>query len=196
MKDKEDNLHVPCWIYQKDEGIPHDVCDYYYNKWSSKKAEPAKVEIENKKQKNYDEKVNKKTRDVKTIQLPTYTGITSYLVAASLDANFQNWKYKLSYCSQSEYLIYKRNGKYTTHVDYSFKTNQDYVRKLTCLTVLNDNFKGGLFYLVNGVCEKFFPPQEKCNIIIFPSWTLHGCETVYEGQRHAVVAWMNGKQYT
>ena len=43
MKDKEDNLHVPCWIYQKDEGIPHDVCDYYYNKWSSKKAEPAKV---------------------------------------------------------------------------------------------------------------------------------------------------------
>ena len=77
MKDKEDNLHVPCWIYQKDEGIPHDVCDYYYNKWSSKKAEPAKVEIENKKQKNYDEKVNKITRDVKTIQLPTYTGITS-----------------------------------------------------------------------------------------------------------------------
>ena len=112
------------------------------------------------------ELIDKKVRDVKKIDLPPYTGVTSYLIAAALDANFQNWKYDITFCSQSEYLIYKRNGKYTTHVDYAFAQNQEYVRKLTCLTILNDDFKGGLFYLVNGSGEKFIPPQKKGNIII------------------------------
>ena len=76
----------------------------------------------------------------------------------------------------------------------SFAQNQEYVRKLTCITIINDGFKGGLFYILNGSGEKFFPPQKKGDIIVFPSSTLHGCETVYEGQRHAVVAWMNGRQ--
>ena len=182
------NLHVPCWVYQNDQGISHKVCNYYVDKYKNHKTETAKTENKNKK-----EVINRKARDVKKIDIPPFTGVASYLIAAALDANFQNWKYDITFCSQAVYLIYKRNGKYTSHVDYSFSQNQEYVRKLTCLTILNDDFKGGLFYLIDGSGEKFFPPQKKGNIIIFPSYSLHGCETVYEGQRHAVVAWMNGK---
>lgn len=183
------SLIVPCWVYQDDQGIPHDVCDYFINKYKNQKTTKAKTDSLKK------EVVNKKVRDVHKIDLPPYTGVASYLIAAALDANFQNWKYDITFCSQAEYLIYKRNGKYTTHVDYSFAQNQEYVRKLTCITILNDGFKGGLFYILNGSGEKFFPPQKKGDIIVFPSSTLHGCETIYEGQRHAVVAWMNGKQF-
>tara|TARA_R100000005_G_C4995093_1_gene201984 strand:- start:111 stop:695 length:585 start_codon:yes stop_codon:yes gene_type:complete len=193
MKKVEDNIEnmvVPCWIYQNDHGIPHDVCDYYVKKHENKKFTLGKTGIFEKQ-----EKVDKNVRDVKKIDLPTFTGVTSYLIAAALDANFQNWNYHLNCCSQSEYLIYTRNGRYTTHIDYEYARNQEYVRKLTCITILNDKFKGGLFYIINGNGEKHFPPQEKGNIIIFPSNTLHGCETVYEGQRHAVVAWMSGKQF-
>ena len=183
------NIIVPCWVYENDQGIPDDVCDYFVNKYQNAKTTSGKTDGKNK------ELIDKKVRDVKKIDLPPYTGVTSYLIAAALDANFQNWKYDITFCSQSEYLIYARNGKYTTHVDYSFAQNQEYVRKLTCITILNDGFKGGLFYILNGSGEKFFPPQKKGDIIVFPSSTLHGCETIYEGQRHAVVAWMNGRQF-
>ena len=40
MKKVEDNIEnmvVPCWIYQNDHGIPHDVCDYYVKKHENKK---------------------------------------------------------------------------------------------------------------------------------------------------------------
>ena len=29
------SLIVPCWVYQDDQGIPHDVCDYFINKYKN-----------------------------------------------------------------------------------------------------------------------------------------------------------------
>ena len=29
------NIIVPCWVYENDQGIPDDVCDYFVNKYQN-----------------------------------------------------------------------------------------------------------------------------------------------------------------
>ena len=31
------NIIVPCWVYENDQGIPDDVCDYFINKYQNAK---------------------------------------------------------------------------------------------------------------------------------------------------------------
>jgi PKHD-type hydroxylase len=64
-------------------------------------------------------------------------------------------------------------------------------RKLTVLAFLNDDFKGGKFFLQTGH-EKIYPPQKKGTVLVFPSFILHGVEDVEEGERYSVVTWMVG----
>ena len=65
------NTIVPCWVYENDQGIPHDVCDYFVNKYQNTKTTSGKTDCKNK------ELIDKKVRDVKKIDLPPYTGVTS-----------------------------------------------------------------------------------------------------------------------
>ena len=180
------------WLYSNDnDSIPRDICKYYIEQFKTAKSEKASVGLDSQ------GRVDENIRKVKHANLPTWTGITSYLVAAAHDANFQNWNYAISKCNQSEYLKYTKTGKYETHTDYSFVRNRQLpmVRKLTALAVLNDNFKGGKFYLVDNSGNRFYPEMKAGSIIVFPSYLLHGCEPVTRGTRHAVVAWMEGPEF-
>ena len=180
------------WLYSNDnDSIPRDICKYYIEQFKTAKSEKASVGLDSQ------GRVDENIRKVKHANLPTWTGITSYLVAAAHDANFQNWNYAISKCNQSEYLKYTKSGKYETHTDYSFVRNRQspMVRKLTALALLNDNFKGGKFYLMDNSGNKFYPEMKAGSIIIFPSYLLHGCEPITRGTRHAVVAWMEGPEF-
>lgn len=53
------NIIVPCWVYENDQGIPHDVCDYFVNKYQNTKTTSGKTDGKNK------ELIDKKVRDVK-----------------------------------------------------------------------------------------------------------------------------------
>jgi predicted 2-oxoglutarate/Fe(II)-dependent dioxygenase YbiX len=130
-------------------------------------------------------------RNVKRVMLPTYKDIGGRLAAAGLSANHFHWKFDITHANQAEFLAYPAGGRYTAHVD-TFIAHGEECRKLTVLAFLNDNFKGGRFYIQDGH-ERFYPPQSKGTVLVFPSFMLHGVEDVEEGNRYSVVCWMVGK---
>ena len=132
-------------------------------------------------------------RNVQRLQLPLHAGIGATLTSIGLNVNKERWQYNITHSNQSEFLMYDVNGKYTTHVD-TFHQKSDETRKLTVLVFLNDNFEGGKFYIQNSD-ERFYPPQTKGTVLIFPSFMPHGVEPVTKGIRYSVVNWMVGPYF-
>lgn len=140
-------------------------------------------------------KVDRSVRNVNKVMLPVHKGIGARLAAVGLDANAQRWNFDIKKAKQSEFLKYPAGGgRYKSHIDtFLAKTpeNIEECRKVTVLAFLNDDFKGGKFFLQTGP-EKFYPPQEKGTVLAFPSFLLHGVEDVEEGERYSVVTWLVG----
>jgi len=190
-KTPEISNEVYAWCFQGAEGILDSVCDLYVNQLKDLPLEDATVGFDG------SGKVNDEVRKVKKRSLSCFSGVSSYLVSAAQNANMQIWKYDLDACSQSEYLQYAVDNKYDTHADYTFLTNRRElnVRKLTAISVLNDEFEGGQFYIIQEDGTPWYPPQGKGDVIVFPSYLLHGVTPVTSGTRHAVVAWINGPDF-
>jgi len=136
-------------------------------------------------------KINLNIRNVQRAVIPVYKDLGAQLVAAGLSANNQAWKFDITHANQAEFLIYPAGGHYVAHVD-TFMNLQDDCRKLTVLTFLNDDYEGGKFYLQLGH-EKYYPPQAKGTVLVFPSFFVHGVEPVTKGTRYSAVCWMVGK---
>jgi PKHD-type hydroxylase len=130
-------------------------------------------------------------RNVTRVMLPTHKDIGGRLAAAGLWANHQAWKFDITHANQAEFLAYPAGGRYQAHVDTFLQHGED-CRKLTVLAFLNDNFKGGKFFLQDGQ-NRYYPPQTKGTVLVFPSFIMHGVEDVKEGERFSVVCWMVGK---
>jgi len=137
------------------------------------------------------ENIDLTVRNVKRVMLPTYKDIGGRLAAAGLSANHHAWKFDITHANQAEFLAYPAGGRYQAHVD-TFIQHGDECRKLTVLAFLNDNFKGGKFFLQDGH-QRYYPPQTKGTVLVFPSFIMHGVEDVEEGERFSVVCWMVGK---
>lgn len=142
-----------------------------------------------------DGKVDKSIRNVNKVILPVYKGIGARLAAAGLDANAKRWKFDITRANQSEFLKYPAGGgRYKGHIDTHLIMSEESAketRKLTVLAFLNDDFKGGKFFLQTSH-ERIYPPQSKGTVLVFPSFILHGVEDVEEGERYSVVTWMVG----
>ena len=130
-------------------------------------------------------------RNVERVMLPVYKDVGGRLAAAGMNANNQAWKFDITHANQAEFLKYPAGGRYTTHVDTFMNPNEE-CRKLTVLVFLNDDFEGGKFYIQNGA-EKYYPPQQKGTVIVFPSFMPHGVEDIISGTRYSAVCWMVGK---
>jgi PKHD-type hydroxylase len=130
-------------------------------------------------------------RNVERVMLPTYKDIGGRLAAVGLSANHAAWQFDVTHANQAEFLIYPAGGRYQAHVDTFLKHGED-CRKLTVLAFLNDDFKGGKFFIQDGQ-NKHYPPQTKGTILVFPSFIMHGVEDIEEGERCSVVCWMVGK---
>jgi len=137
--------------------------------------------------------INLDIRNVLRLLLPMNQGIGATLTSCALNINYQKWKFDITHSNQTEFLMYDINGKYEAHVD-TFHQHGNECRKLTALAILNDNFEGGKFFIQNGH-EKIYPPQEKGDIIVFPSFMLHGVEPVTKGKRFTVVTWLVGPYF-
>lgn len=139
--------------------------------------------------------VDKTIRNVNRVILPVYKGIGARLAAVGLDANAQRWGFDVKKANQSEFLKYPAGGgRYKGHIDTFLSKepqNLQECRKVTVLAFLNDDYKGGKFFLQTGH-EKMYPPQKKGTVIAFPSFILHGVEDVEEGERYSVVTWLVG----
>lgn len=135
--------------------------------------------------------IDKTVRNVERVMLPTYKDIGGRLAAVGLSANHAAWQFDITHANQAEFLIYPAGGRYQAHVDTFLKQGDD-CRKLTVLAFLNDDFKGGKFFIQDGQ-NKHYPPQTKGTVLVFPSFIMHGVEDIEEGQRCSVVCWMVGK---
>jgi predicted 2-oxoglutarate/Fe(II)-dependent dioxygenase YbiX len=134
--------------------------------------------------------VNKEIRNVERVMLPVYKDIGGRLAAAGFCANNQAWKFNVTHANQGEFLKYPAGGRYTAHMD-TFLNPEGECRKLTILTFLNDDFEGGRFFIQDGH-ERYYPPQEKGTVLVFPSFLLHGVEDITSGTRYSAVCWLVG----
>lgn len=187
--DKRPNLNLPMtqmqhWLYT--DILTKEACDSLIKLYSGSTVskEPPVIGTGT-------GSIDKSIRNVERVLLPTYKDIGGRLAAAGLAANHHNWKFDITHANQAEFLIYPAGGRYQSHVD-TFLAHGEDCRKLTVLAFLNDDFKGGRFYLQNGH-ERFYPPQSKGTVLVFPSFLMHGVEDIEEGTRYSVVCWMVGK---
>jgi hypothetical protein len=137
--------------------------------------------------------INLDIRNVLRLPLPMNQGIGATLTSCALNINHQFWKFDVTHSNQTEFLMYDVKGKYEAHVD-TFHQHGVETRKLTALAILNDDFEGGKFYIMNSH-DKIYPPQDKGSIIVFPSFMVHGVEPVTKGKRFTVVTWLVGPYF-
>lgn len=184
-EEKDDDLTK--WIYT--DVLTEKDCDMLIQLYNKAPDEEAKIGN------GINGNVDKTVRNVNKVVLPVYKGIGARLAAVGLDANSQRWKFDITKANQAEFLKYPTGGgRYKGHIDTFLSKdskNLEECRKLTVLAFLNDDFKGGKFFLQVG-SEKIYPLQKKGTVLVFPSFILHGVEDVEEGERYSVVTWMVG----
>jgi len=141
------------------------------------------------------QQVDKTIRDTKRIVLSNDIGIGATLTGIGFQANAYKWKFDLTKSNQSEFLKYDKNGHFTSHID-SFLDDFDNkeTRKISIILILNNEFEGGKFWIQIGV-NKVYPKQDKGDIIIFPSFLLHGVEPITSGIRRSMITWLVGPYF-
>jgi len=178
-----------CYVMQK--AVSDAFCNKLIEEYSKPEVEKEQPFIGQ--GRDLEKNIDLNIRNVLRLPLPMNQGIGATLTSCALNLNHQFWKYNVTHSNQTEFLMYDVNGKYEAHVD-TFHGHSDETRKLTALAILNDDFEGGKFYLMNSH-EKIYPPQEKGDIIVFPSFIVHGVEPVTKGIRYTVVTWMVGPYF-
>jgi hypothetical protein len=174
--------------YVVKNGVSNNFCDNLIKEYSKDEVEKLQPEIS-----GIPGYIDLNIRNVARLQLPQNQGIGATLTSCGLNLNHQFWQYNITHSNQTEFLMYDINGKYEAHVD-TFHQLGNETRKLTCLAILNDDFEGGKFFVQQGH-EKIYPPQEKGDIIVFPSFMVHGVEPVIKGKRFTVVTWLVGPYF-
>lgn len=135
--------------------------------------------------------VDTSIRDVNKLQLAHYKGVGATLTGIAIQANHEMWGFDIKHSNQCDFLKYDKDGHYVSHIDTFLIQGQQEYRKLTALLILNDDFEGGKFYIQNGN-EKLYPKQNAGDVIVFPSFLLHGVEPVISGTRRTIVTWIVG----
>jgi predicted 2-oxoglutarate/Fe(II)-dependent dioxygenase YbiX len=140
-------------------------------------------------------KINKTIRDTKRIVLPNDIGIGATLTGIGFQANAYKWKFDVTKSNQTEFLKYDKNGHFSSHVDTFLESfDNKETRKISVILILSDGHEGGKFYLKIQE-EKIYPKQDKGDIIIFPSFLLHGVEPITSGIRRSMITWLVGPYF-
>jgi len=138
--------------------------------------------------------VDKKVRDSKKIEIDVNKGIASSLIGIGFNCNNKFWNFDISHGNQSEFLRYDKNGHFAQHTDTMLDVIHPETRKLTIITVLNDDYEGGNLYFIYG-SHKIYPKLEPGDVIVFPSFIVHGVEPITSGIRRSVVTWLVGPYF-
>ena len=138
--------------------------------------------------------VNKKIRDSKKLQLKVDKGIGATLIGMGVACNKENWNFDITHGNQSEFLRYDKNGHFQPHTDTFLDKILPETRKLTIITLLNDDFEGGKLYFIYGR-TKIYPQWESGDVVVFPSFLVHGVEPITSGIRRSVVTWLVGPYF-
>lgn len=107
--------------------------------------------------------------------------------------NFYHYRYSLNYIAGKMQLgnyKAKNKGKYDWHTDNGY----DAMRKLSFIMQLSnpDEYKGGEVQIKTGPKKHGPLPNNRGDMIIFPSHVLHRVTPVEKGDRQSLVAWISG----
>lgn len=137
----------------------------------------------------------KTVRDSKKLELPNDIGIGATLTGIGFQANAYKWKFNVTESNQTEFLKYDKNGHFSSHIDtFLLDVDNTKSRKISVILFLNDDFEGGKFFIDEGY-GKFYPKQQKGDIVVFPSFLLHGVEPVTSGIRRSLITWLVGPYF-
>jgi PKHD-type hydroxylase len=113
-------------------------------------------------------------------------------------ANENYFKINISqYSKENHFIRYDSGGKFEQHADTIWNADvkdldKKPVRKLSCITLLNDDFTGGklaLWYTGN----RYSFPFNAGDVIFFPSYVQHKVDPVESGVRYSLVSWSYGE---
>lgn len=144
--------------------------------------------------------IDTSVRDVTRFSVSSAAGIGATLAGIGLDANANFYAFDIRGSNQSEALRYlapaegeaKPGGHYNGHIDVFISPgSRAPTRKLTVLALLNDDFEGGRFFISDGDHRKY-PLGKAGDVLVFPSFLVHGVEPVTKGTRWSVVGWLVG----
>tara|TARA_S200002703_G_scaffold138524_1_gene128765 strand:+ start:1479 stop:2600 length:1122 start_codon:yes stop_codon:yes gene_type:complete len=138
--------------------------------------------------------IDKNVRDSKKIIINKDIGIAATLTGIGLNCNQKLWNFNVTHSNQSEYLQYDKNGHFHSHLDIIMKEHTEETRKLTIITLLNDEYEGGQLYFQYGH-QKIYPDLKPGDVVVFPSFILHGVEPVTSGIRRSIVTWLVGPYF-
>ena len=102
-----------------------------------------------------------------------------------------NWFFDLDFVEPLQVTKYTEGHRYDWHQDESewhpFKRGVGKIRKISFTLLLNDDFEGGEFHLINQEV-----PLKSAHMIFFHSDDLHMVAPVTSGTRLSLVGWIQG----
>jgi predicted 2-oxoglutarate/Fe(II)-dependent dioxygenase YbiX len=132
-----------------------------------------------------------------SVQSPDeYNFMSLLLTSYAYKANTRCWRYDLWGSVQTDLLTYYADtgDKYDGHVD-SLQLAEGVCRKLTAIAILNDDYEGGRFFLLQSENNKQYIDTPKGTVLIFPAHIMHGVEPVTSGVRKSLATWMIGPNF-
>lgn len=132
-----------------------------------------------------------------SVQNPDEFNFMSLLLTSyAFKANARCWHYDLWGSNQTDLLTYHAdtNDKYDGHVD-TLQLAEGVCRKLTAVAILNDDYEGGRFFLLQSENNKQYIDVKAGTILVFPSHIMHGVEPVTSGVRKSLATWLIGPNF-
>ena len=177
------------WIY---EGrIPPNVCDLIIEEFKYKTAELAKV--------GADSRLDTKSRNVKTVEVPRTHWVNGIPMYFGFDANHDNFNYTISDVAFTEFFTYEPGMFYKPHIDVnSFVNHPAHNRKLTVILQLSDEteYEGGELQIYNSNLKPITLTKKRGSVIIFDSFVPHCVKKIKSGTRYVLASWIIGTPFS
>lgn len=141
---------------------------------------------------------DKDFRDSSQVSVGHNNPVINKIREVSKFANENYFKINISkYSSENHFIQYDSGGKFDQHYDTVWPaTANDLdtkpVRKLSCITLLNNTFIGGklaIWYMGGRYSFSF----NAGDVIFFPSYIQHKVDPVESGVRYSLVSWSYGE---
>ena len=114
--------------------------------------------------------------------------VLSYVMKVNEAAN---WNFDVDFLEPLQLTRYKEGDHYDWHQDesewHAEKRTNGKIRKISFTLLLNDDFEGGDFQLINQTV-----PLKKGQMVFFHSDDYHRVDPVKSGVRHSLVGWVLG----
>lgn len=141
---------------------------------------------------------NKDFRESKQVNINHDNPVIEKIREVTKFANENYFMINISeYAKENHFVQYDNGGKFEKHTDTIWsadveKLNTKPIRKLSCITLLNNTFTGGklaLWCMGNRYSFEF----NTGDIVFFPSFVPHKVDPVESGVRYSLVSWSYGE---